>query len=144
MDGDAMSDNKDHPFRPGVEVALVTRGYGEVSYETKKVAKLYKTGRFVLDGESRQWRANLERTSYASDSQKEWRGSPTGGRYWRSYCTVEFVTDELRTLALQTTRKRRARAAIERIKGAAVRISENATDADISNLELLSKIGETP
>ena len=49
---------RDHPFQPGVDVALVARYYydNSVSYRLAKVAKVYKTGRFVLEGNKRQYK----------------------------------------------------------------------------------------
>jgi len=48
----------DHPFQPGVEVALRTVTHDPWSiWETgKKVAKVHANGNFTLEGSSQQWR----------------------------------------------------------------------------------------
>ena len=53
----------DHPFQPGVEVAIRTGGsmYDWSHWRTDRVRKVHKTGRFVLSRDTNeQWRAKTE------------------------------------------------------------------------------------
>lgn len=46
-----------HPFQPGVKVAVVSRArFGDsVSFREAVVAKIYKNGNFCLEGSAQQW-----------------------------------------------------------------------------------------
>ncbi len=48
----------DHPFQPGEEVAVVSRGRWDssVAITRVKVAKVYKNGNFIVEGSSQQYR----------------------------------------------------------------------------------------
>lgn len=52
-----MTDKTDHPFQPGVRVAL-RQGHEEpfYAYSEHFVEKAHKTGRFTLKGSREQWR----------------------------------------------------------------------------------------
>lgn len=67
---------QEHPFQPGVEV-VVTKGWGGArKIAMGRVAKVYKTGKFTIEGSAQQYRA------FFDDSTKEWRGNQTGSSYY--------------------------------------------------------------
>lgn len=57
-----MTPKTDHPFQPGVEVAIrSTSNFSFSTWTTAKVGAVYKTGNFVLAGDTRQqWRPSSE------------------------------------------------------------------------------------
>lgn len=73
-----MSENEQHPFKPGTRVAIRTSCYGngEHSYREAFVDRVYKNGRFLLRGSTQQWRTNR---SYMRD---QWEAYRTGDRRW--------------------------------------------------------------
>ena len=99
----------DHPFTPGLKVALVHRPRygGEVSYRPAMVAKVYKTGKFTLEGSNQQYRP------------EQWRGK------WTAYETgsarilqVELITPELEAEAALSARRGSFRAMQRQIEEA--------------------------
>lgn len=52
-----MTDTKtQNPFVPGAEVAIQVRhGWSDTRWRKAKVAKVHKTGRFTLEGDTTQW-----------------------------------------------------------------------------------------
>ena len=72
----------EHPFQPGVEVAVLS-GHNHQNFKLAKVARVYKTDKFVLEGDAQRWKA---RQSWRDD--RRWYAEPTG-RTW--YPTLIFV-----------------------------------------------------
>lgn len=70
--------------KPGTEVVIVNSGgWGKRYRRITKIDKVYKTGRFIIDGESQQWRPWND---YACQ---------TGSSYYSS-TRCEPITDEVR------------------------------------------------
>ncbi len=57
-----MTPKTDHPFQPGVEVAIrATSNFSFSTWTRAKVGAVYKTGNFILAGDSKQqWRPSNE------------------------------------------------------------------------------------
>lgn len=77
-----MTDNAS-PFYEGAKVAIVNRHWGFNVLRWATVSRVYKTGRFILDGNKQQYRPD-------PDGKTAW---PTGDNYGRA--RVEPVTPEL-------------------------------------------------
>lgn len=94
-----MTENE-HPFQPGVEVALVTyQRYGNgMSFKRAKVAKVHKSGRFVLEGSTQQYRA------YRDYWGNGWEGIATGNSLYLD--KVELITPSLLERVEETKRRR--------------------------------------
>lgn len=92
-------DEDEHPFKPGVEVALVTYGRWDnsVSFTRVKVAKVHKSGRFVLEGSTQQYRANYNYWD------KIWNGHATGDSLYSP--DVELITPYLLKRVKDTERR---------------------------------------
>lgn len=122
-----MSDETNHPFQIGVEVALVTRNYTGVSYSIHKVAKVHKSGRFCLEGSPQQYRPENGRWG-----GEGWSATATGSH--SSYSKIELITDKLREEAASTKRRSKFKNIVYNIDRDAHRLSENVTDAHIADL----------
>jgi hypothetical protein len=107
----AVTNPIDHPFQPGVEVAIVSRSFnGDVSYRKAVVAKVHKNGNFTLEGgEGRQYRP----WSTAWINPRQWVGRPTGAN--RSSAGIELLTDELQEQAEATQRRHEFRKLVDRL-----------------------------
>lgn len=71
-----MSENKtDHEFQAGVEVALMSGGWGIERPTKRVVAKVYKTGNFLLEGSDQQWRVGFSKGTARHAGESGWRGS---------------------------------------------------------------------
>lgn len=123
-----MTEPTDHPFQPGVEVAIVTRNYNGTSYSLSKVAKVYKNGNFVLEGNNQQYRASRGWL----DSER-WEATATGSSYG-AHARVELVTDKLREEVTATIRKNHFKNVIYALNREAIELSDRATDAHIGDL----------
>jgi hypothetical protein len=101
----------DHPFQPGVEVAIVSRGFGgDVSYRNAIVAKVHKNGNFTLnDGANQQYRPWA--TAWANP--RRWTARPTGEI--TSNPTIELLTDELQKQVDATNRRNEFRDLVKRL-----------------------------
>lgn len=76
--------NAEHPFQAGVDVALVTRSKVLVAFSIVKIGKVYRTGRFILEGETHQWTPSL-------NAAGEWIATDGG----TSRVNIEMVSDRL-------------------------------------------------
>lgn len=103
-----MTEEGEHPFKPGLEVAIVNRRYS-FSIRRATVNKLHKSGRFTLTGSSQQWKASL-----SGWGDKTWFAWSTNSR-WDSDC-IELITPALMKEAEGHALVRRGRKAIDRMK----------------------------
>lgn len=125
-----MSDTT-HPFQPGVEVAIVKRSdWGGTSYSCAKVAKVHKTGRFVLEGSNQQYCAQNGMWGDIG-----WKGHATGGSPYQHSRRVELITDKLREEVENTDRCNRYLRVVEKFDVRRKNFSKRATDAQIADLE---------
>ncbi len=96
-----------HPFQPGVEVALVTRSrYSGVSYTVEKVEKLHKTGRFVLESSTRQFRPYKRGDQWCAGMRSD---------SWGTSQEVELITDKLKAEVEKTKLEKRFQSAVDRL-----------------------------
>ena len=124
-----MTNETDHPFQPGVEVAVISRpSFGRgVSYRLAKVARVYKSGKFVLEGSTKQLRPHL-----SPWGDKEWSASSSDYKV-----KVEFVTEALKAEVAAYELERRFRYAISGI----VKVeSDAARRATVAHCEALERI----
>lgn len=124
-----MSDETNHPFQAGVEVALVTRNYTGTSYSIHKVAKVHKSGRFCLEGTQQQYRPEKD---IWGDSGG-WTATATGSHL--AYSKVELITDKLRAECAATKRQNRFKNVVYNLDRDTRHLAERVTDAHIADLE---------
>jgi len=105
-----ISEETNHPFQPGVEVALVTypRWGGYPTFTRATVAKVRKDGRFILDNGPQQYRP-YHNTFYID----KWEGKPTGDNIYAA--TVEIITQKLLDEVNAGKRKRAFQNAVEKL-----------------------------
>jgi hypothetical protein len=94
----------EHPFKPGLEVAIVNRHFG-FSMRRATIAKVHKTGRFTLVGDERQqWSPSRFNPSTAWRAAQAW-----------DQAAVELITPELLAEEAAYALVRRGWVAIERL-----------------------------
>lgn len=109
-----MTGNIDHPFKPGTKVVRVLRerwGNNEPTYTEDEVAKVYKTGKFVLKsdvgGSNQQYAA-----SKGYHGGNDWTGYSTARNGWNNTPNIKLHSDELKRMAdtsRAVTRQKRLR-----------------------------------
>lgn len=62
----------DHPFQPGVAVALFSGGWGPPRPVKRVVSKVHKTGNFLLEGSDEQWRAFTDKSAMRTGKRAIW------------------------------------------------------------------------
>ena len=105
----------EHPFQPGVEVAVLS-GHNHQNFKLAKVARVYKTGKFVLEGDAQQWKA---RQSWRDD--RRWCAEPTGQSTWSRHVAQVVLNDETfqtehATEAERLAKVRRANSALAKVR----------------------------
>ena len=118
------------PFQPGTEVAIQVQGGWRAPYSFKfgRVAKVHKSGNFVLEGSPQQWRP------YAPSSfENFWRAGATGsgaGTLWIVDDSTRDRISEQNKKAKRYTRYTKARGIIDQEP-----FSELVTDEVLEKLE---------
>lgn len=121
---------QDHPFKPGLRVALTSR-YSDTPREGF-VDKVHKSGRFTLVGSTQQWRPS--RFGW-SDGQVEWSAHATGDNWDREGVRVwdaetdKAVAQEALADRVAAVRKRLERFDPEKLTEATVDALEAALEA---------------
>jgi hypothetical protein len=121
-----MSETETHPFVPGLEVAYVQDRW-DFSMKLLKVAKVHKTGRFVVEGDSTQYRPSQRY------GDKAWVALSMGRDSW-SRGRIELITPELLAKAERAKQVSRIHDARKRLE----RINEDAVTAE--HVEALERI----
>lgn len=132
-----MSAEEQSPFVPGARVAVHDR-YAD-GYTPGKVAKVYKTGKFILEGSTQQWKPYRHGWG---DGTRAWCATETGDS-WRhgSLKIWDASTDaEIRTALADKARKDRWYALRKRVEAMH---HDNVTDAMCDALEALLPPKET-
>jgi hypothetical protein len=126
-----MTDSKtDHPFVPGARVAVRDR-YGD-GYTEGFVDKIYKTGHFVLRGETQRWRAY-----HYGDGR--WSATETGSNYSRRRLDLWDETTDAEISAKIEATKAKQRwnkiiAKIERVREPTTALCD-AVEATLATIE---------
>ncbi len=99
----------EHPFKVGVEVAIVSRSRWNksVSIIPVKVGKINKNGNFVLEGSQQQYRPG-------KGFDGEWQAFKTGGSRYDGV-RIELITPDLLAEVAQYARNMRAIKIIDEI-----------------------------
>ncbi len=127
-------DPKDHPFQPGVEVAIRLVGMGVSMWETGTVAAVYKTGNFVLTGSPQQWRPST--TMGRSMDERRACAHETKDYSRRTLFLLSDVKDEMEEDRAKLKRNRRLNVIFERLRrfGSADLFTDAMLDAIEANL----------
>lgn len=88
-----------NPFQPGAEVAFVNypRWGGKITMRRGKVAKVYKSGNFTLEGSTQQYKP-------CNSAGFGWRAYATGKGSWH-YDSLEPITPDLLEKIAESDRK---------------------------------------
>jgi len=125
-----MTNTEQHPFQPGVKVALVRRVGNSVSYATVEVAKVHKTGRFLLVGGDTQF--SPSKPSHEGDI---WTAHSTGHLSNRSFSFIQLETEDLKAAAAKTRLENRWRKAVADLGQLNNKTVDLATNADCEAIE---------
>ncbi len=128
-----MTAKTDHPFQPGVEVAIRTTTHGSWSlWATSKVEKAYKNGRFVLQGDTQQWRPSD--TMGRNEGERMACAHEAGDNTWsrRMLFLLSDVQDEIKKDRAKQTRNNRLHKIRDRISHCT---ADNVTDEMLDAIE---------
>lgn len=125
-----MAEETENPFHPGARVVVDYGRFGSRSYQTQKVLKLHKSGRFTLeDDPAQQYTPNRSRLGVS----QFWEAHASGRDNWGGGARVVLWDDTSdswcrEVLAGQQARNRLAqiRAAVEKLT--AGRVTPEALD----------------
>lgn len=122
-----MADVTEHAFQPGVVVAVVPHTYSAPRPMRRVVAKVHKTGRFVLEGSTDQWRVRDNGTAVVAG----------GSRWSHPDCEIWSAKhDEMLAAALRLDRYR---AALDYLRTARVETPAEDITAAVEALAALVK-----